>query len=402
MGEYQKPRTRQQMSKRWETPEWVKKHAEIRKSLDVESIVSETGTPLYLYSLNRILQNYRRLHSAFAPLNADLHYSVKANGNLDILRALNQAGAGFDCVSGGEIFRVLKAGAKADDIVFAGVGKTRDEITYALRNGIGWLNVENLLELDYIDAAAESIGLESVRIALRFNPQVTASTHPHIATGHGGAKFGLTADLIQNTLANAASYPRVNFAGVHIHIGSQLADTKATLAALEKTLSLIRPYPNLRTVNIGGGLPVVHRLDEDPPPVQDFVRALVPLLTDYEVMLEPGRSIVADAGLLISEVLYVKKQAGQLFYVIDASMTELIRPALYNAYHEILPLNQSDASPVIAQVVGPVCESTDVLARDRQLPPLQVGNKVAILTTGAYGMVMASNYNMPDPVRPKS
>ena len=254
--------------------------------------------------------------------------------------------------------------------------------------------MENLLELDYIDAAAEALGLESVRIALRFNPQVTASTHPHIATGHGGAKFGLTADLIQNTLANAASYPRVNFAGVHIHIGSQLADTKATLAALEKTLSLIRPYPNLRTVNIGGGLPVVHRLDEDPPPVQDFVRALVPLLTDYEVMLEPGRSIVADAGLLISEVLYVKKQAGQHFYVIDASMTELIRPALYNAYHEILPLRQSDASPVIAQVVGPVCESTDVLARDRQLPPLQVGDKLAILTTGAYGMVMASNYNM--------
>ncbi len=362
-------------------------------ALAVESIVSETATPVYIYSLGRVLENYRRLAAAFAPLNAKLHYSVKANGNLGIVSALINAGAGFDCVSGGEILRALTAGATAADIVFAGVGKTEAEIAYALRQGVGWLNVENPGELQHIQAAAEASGREAVQVALRFNPQVAAKTEPAIATGHGAAKFGMTAAFIQRLLARQAAFPRVKIAGIHLHIGSQLGDIAATRSAIKKALELIRPHPHIETINIGGGFPVAYQPGERLPSLRGFARALEPLLRGYRVLLEPGRCIVADAGILVATVLYVKEQAERLFYIVDASMTELLRPALYGAYHEIVPLRQTEASPARAQVVGPVCESTDVLARERLLPRLQAGDRIAILTAGAYGMAMASNYN---------
>ena len=361
--------------------------------LSLDAIASEVGTPVYIYSLPRLLENYRRLVETFAPLNAQIHYSVKANGNRAILRALNAAGSGFDCVSSGEIFRTLRAGGSARDIVFAGVGKTRQEIAFALQQGIGWFNVENVQELEHINACVAEMELGSQQVALRFNPQLPAKTHPYMATGHEAAKFGLTADVIETLMAEQDKYPHLEFAGVHIHIGSQLGDTAATVAALEKLLSLIRPWQQIKTINLGGGLPVAYRFSESFPPMSDFVSALVPYLQGYRVLLEPGRSIVADAGLLVAEVLYVKQQAGQLFHIVDASMAELIRTPLYQAYHEVLPLQQYDGDKIIAQVVGPVCESADVLARDRQLPPLQVGDKVALMTAGAYGMTMASNYN---------
>ena len=366
-------------------------------SVALDVIASQVGTPVYVYSLKRLLENYRRLRSAFAPLDAQLHYSVKANGSLAILRALNEAGAGFDCVSAGEIYRALRAGGDARKIVFAGVGKTRAEIDYAVEQGVGWINVENPLELDYIQAAAERCGRESARVALRLNPQVTASTHPHIATGHGGAKFGMTADVIDALLAAQQKYPRLDFAGIHIHIGSQLAEPESTLAALDKALALIRPYERIGTVNLGGGFPVAYRLGETVAPLDGFAAALAGRLRGYRLLLEPGRALVADAGALLAEVLYVKRQAGQLFTILDASMTELLRPALYQAHHEIFPLRESEGEREVTQVAGPVCESTDVLARDRLLPSLQVGDRVALMTTGAYGMAMASNYN----ARPK-
>lgn len=362
-------------------------------SIALDDIASQVGSPVYIYSLKRLLENYQRLREAFAALDPHLHYSVKANGSLAILRALQEAGAGFDCVSAGEIHRVLRVGGDPRKIVFAGVGKSRTEIDYAVEQGVGWLNVENPLELDYIQAAAERLGRDAVRVALRLNPQITANTHPHIATGHSGAKFGMTADVIGELLAAQREYPRIDFAGIHIHIGSQLADKGATLAALDKALALIRPYAQIRAVNLGGGFPVAYRLDEAIPPLGDFVAALASRLRGYCLLLEPGRTLVADAGVLLAEVLYVKRQAGQLFYILDASMTELLRPALYQAYHEILPLRESDDGREMAQVVGPVCESTDVLARDRLLPSLQVGDRVALMTAGAYGMAMASNYN---------
>ena len=359
----------------------------------VESIADAVETPVYIYSLKRIQQNLHRIRNAFSAVGAHVHYSAKANSNLDVLRTLVEAGAGIDAVSGGEIARALRAGARAGDIVFAGVGKTRSEIEYALECGVGWLNVENVLELDYINAAAQTLGLHDVKVALRLNPQVTANTHPHIATGHGAAKFGLTTEAIQGILAEKTRYPRLRIAGMHIHIGSQLDDAAATALALETLLELIQPYPEIRTINIGGGLPVAFRFDEKVSPVSDFVKRIEPLLKGYQVLLEPGRSIVADAGILVAAVLYVKRQAGQIFYIVDAGMSELIRPALYQAHHEIAPLNRSNANKENVQVVGPVCETADILASDREMPRLQVGDRVAVMTAGAYGMVMASNYN---------
>ena len=361
--------------------------------LGIESIVKETGTPVYIYSLKRVLDNYRRLRSAFAHLGARVHFSVKSNGSLAILRALENAAAGFDCVSAGEIYLALKAGARGEDIVFAGVGKTRGEIAYAIAKGIGWFNAENGLELRYINDAAAAAGAGSVRVALRLNPQVTANTHPFMATGHGAAKFGLTADVIGDILAHQEEYPRLDIAGIHMHIGSQLGDSAATLSALDKLLELIRPWPQITTINLGGGLPVAYRFDEAIPSLDDFAAALASRLSGYETLLEPGRSIVADAGILVAEILYVKRQAGQVFYIVDASMAEMIRPALYGAHHEIMPLRKTDAELITAQVVGPVCESADVLARDRRLPVLSEGDMLALLTAGAYGMSMASNYN---------
>ena len=361
--------------------------------VSVAAIASEAGTPIYIYSLKRVRQNFCRLRDAFSQADAHIHYSVKANSNLDVLRTLTQAGAGIDAVSGGEIFRALRAGANPKDIVFAGVGKSREEIKYALEQGVGWLNVENVLELDYINATADSLDIESARVALRLNPQVTANAHPYMSTGHGAAKFGLTAQVIQEVLAAAERFPRIAFAGIHIHIGSQLGDTKATLGAVKKLLELIRPYPKIDTINLGGGLPTAYRFGEGVPTAADFAEALAPHLKGYRVLIEPGRSLVADAGILVAEVQYVKRQAGQTFYIVDASMTELMRPSLYQAHHEIVPLVQSSGDLSLTQIVGPVCETADVLAKDRELPRLQVGDKIAIMTAGAYGMVMSSNYN---------
>ena len=361
--------------------------------IEAESIVGEVNTPVYIYSLKRVLANLQRLEQAFAPLNAHIHYSAKANASGAIIRALIEAGAGIDAVSAGEIYRALTAGAKAKDIVFAGAGKTRAEILYAIEQGVGWINVENVLELEYIQAAADALGLRGVQVALRLNPLVTANTHPYMSTGHGGAKFGLTAGAIDEILINAKRFPRIDFAGVHMHIGSQLGDTSATMQALEKLLAIIQPYPQIGTINLGGGLPVAYRFDQEIPSLEDFAGALAPQLQGYRVLLEPGRSLVADAGILVTTVLYIKRQADQLFYIVDGSMAEFIRPALYQAHHEVVPLAESEAEVEIAHVVGPVCETADILAVDRELPRLEVGDRLAVMTTGAYGMAMASNYN---------
>ena len=360
--------------------------------VDVSEIVNEVGTPTYIYSLKRILDNLHRIQNAFVALKPHIHYSAKANGNLTILRTLIQAGVGIDAVSGGEIHRALLAGAKPQDIVFAGVGKSKSEIEYAIEKGFGWFNVENEAECQLIQEFSAKYDKIS-KVALRLNPQVSAQTHPNIATGHGGAKFGLTAEVIQKILASQNQYPNLEFAGIHIHIGSQLHDTQATKEAVEKVLELIEPYPKIQTINIGGGLPAQYHQNENLPSFQDFANQLQPILEGYQVILEPGRSIVADAGIFVCKVLYIKKQAGQIFAIVDGSMTELIRPMLYQAKHDIVLVHLSELPQQTTQLVGPVCETTDVLAKDIALPPLQIDDLVAILTTGAYGMVMASNYN---------
>jgi diaminopimelate decarboxylase len=362
-------------------------------AIPVTEIVAQTGTPVYIYSLPRVIENLERIRKAFAGVDSHIHYSAKANANTAVLRTLIEAGVGIDTVSAGEIHKSLLAGAKAEDIVFAGVGKTRDELAYALEKGVSWINVENTGELDFINAIVTELGRSSARVALRLNPNVQANTHRYIATGHGAAKFGLSADAAAEILAHQTAYPKVSIEGIHIHIGSQLHDTAATRHALEIALELIAPYPNIRTVNIGGGLPVAYKPDEDIPTWESFAETLMPLLEGYTVLLEPGRSIIADAGILVASVLYSKQHDGQNILITDGSMAELIRPALYQAQHEIVPIHEASSAKVLTQIVGPVCESADQLGHDVALPPLQPGDLLAVLTAGAYGMVMASNYN---------
>ncbi len=360
-------------------------------SVPVREIVAETGTPVYIYSLPRALENFRRIRAAFP--TAHLHYSAKANANLALLQALVRAGAGIDAVSGGEIYRALLAGAPPEQIVFAGVGKTGQELYYAVEQDIGWFNLENVHEAHKLNSIAAECG-KTVRVAPRFNPDVTANTQPQIATGHSAAKFGLTAAAIRDLLARQDETPNLRYAGLHLHIGSQLHDTAATLQALRAALDLIAPYPQIQTINLGGGLPVAYQPGEPLPSPESFAAAILPLLDGYELILEPGRSIIADAGVLITRVLYLKQQGGQRFVIVDAGMTDLIRPALYDAHHAIIPVTESQSSErQTAQVVGPVCESTDVLGHDVELPPVARGDCLAILTVGAYGMVMSSNYN---------
>ncbi|HEX2906422.1 MAG TPA: alanine racemase, partial [Phototrophicaceae bacterium] len=276
-------------------------------SVSVSEIAAQVGTPAYIYSLPRALANLRRIQTAFTGIETHLHYSAKANANLAVLGALAQAGAGVDAVSGGEIYRALRAGTPPENIVYAGVGKTPAELHYALEQGVGWFNVENVAELRWLNDLAAQIG-RSPRVALRLNPDITANTHPSIATGHGGAKFGLPVDTVRELLAHQTDYPHLNFAGIHIHIGSQLHDTQATQTAVEIALETIAPYDQMRTVNIGGGIPAAYTSAETLPTIEDFAAALKPLLTGYSVLLEPGRSIIADAGLLVIQVLYIKQQ----------------------------------------------------------------------------------------------
>jgi diaminopimelate decarboxylase len=366
-------------------------------SVPVTDIVQTVGTPVYIYSLRRALNNLWRIKAAFAALDTHIHYSAKANANLAVLRALIEAGAGVDTVSGGEIYKALKAGASPENIVFAGVGKSVSEIQFALEKGVGWFNVENVRELDFINDIAATMGRTGVKIALRLNPDVTANTHPYIATGHGGAKFGLTADVIADVLKQQSKWLNLDFAGLHLHIGSQLGDTVATQKAVQKALDLLAPYPHMKTLNIGGGMPARYDSKTELPSFEAFANDLTPLLKDYTVLLEPGRSIIADAGILVGQVLYTKNQAAQSIAITDASMTELIRPALYQAKHEIVPVAENTAATQPTQVVGPVCETADVIGRDIPLPTLAEGDLLAALTAGAYGSVMSSNYN----ARPK-
>jgi diaminopimelate decarboxylase len=358
----------------------------------LEDIIKSVGTPVYIYSLPRTLSNLTRIQRAFAAVQPHIHYSAKANSNLAVLKTLVEAGIGIDVVSRGEIQRALLAGARPANIVFAGVGKTADEIRYALEIGVGWFNVENVAELAFINATAKPF--QKPRVALRLNPDIPAPTHRHIATGHKGAKFGLSIATVKDILAQRHTYSNVDIAGLHIHIGSQLHNTEATQQAIEIALDCIRPYPDIRTLNIGGGLAVAYSQDDPVPDWETFAAAVTPLLTGYDVILEPGRSIIADAGILAMTVLYTKEQATERFLITDASMAELIRPALYEAHHEIIPVRrESDRDESRYHIVGPVCESADALGHDVPLPAPQSGEYLAALTAGAYGMVMASNYN---------
>jgi len=367
------------------------------QDVPLADLASAFATPLYVYSRQRLEANYRRVADAFVPLGARVRYSVKANSSSAILRLLRDWASGFDVVSSGELYRTLRAGADPKTIVFAGVGKTDAELNFAVESGVGWINVESSEEIEALDAIANAKGARP-RAALRLNPVVEADTHPHIATGGARSKFGIDLDEAERLLAEATRFPHVDLAGLHVHVGSQLASPDATVEAVRKALVLIDRY-RLRMLDIGGGFPVNYGADENSttltPDPSVFAQALASMLRhrDLELLIEPGRSIVADAGLLLTRVLSVKQRERRRMVVVDAGMTELIRPALYGAHHPIVPLDMQQADPVATDVVGPVCESADAFARDRPLPPLKRGDLLAITHAGAYGMSMASNYN---------
>ena len=359
----------------------------------LDDLADHYGTPLYIYSRAQLEANYRRVDTAFASLNARLHFSVKANANGALLRLLHDLGAGFDVVSGGELFRALRAGADPATIVFAGAGKTYAELAYAIDQGVGWINVESAQELDVLDQIAAARACRS-SIALRVNPAVNADTHHHIATGGHRSKFGIDVDEACSILENVAHYPHLDIAGLHIHIGSQLATPDGTVAAIKRILPLTEVHP-IRLLDLGGGFPVAYRPADRFPGPAEFAAKIIPLLKDrsFQIAIEPGRSISANAGALIATVQYVKPRDGRHIVVLDASMTELIRPALYDAYHHIEAAKRGEDAAELADIVGPVCESADVLGADRVLPIVQRGDRIIIFNAGAYGMSMASNYN---------
>jgi len=363
-------------------------------------IAAKAGTPCYVYSAATILANYGAYDDALQGTPHTICYALKANGNLAILRLLARAGAGFDIVSGGELYRVLKAGGDPAKVVFSGVGKTSEEIDAALAAGIFAFNCESEPELALVDALAHRRGIHA-RVALRVNPDVEADTHAHIATGSLGHKFGIDIGQAEAAYERARQHQNLLLEGVSCHIGSQLFDFEPMMQAADRVLELIACLRAkglaIRHVDLGGGLGIAYKPDDPAPPIASFAAAVRQKVAgrDLHVFLEPGRSIVGNAGVLLSRVLYRKKSGDKEFVVVDAAMNDLIRPALYDAHHEILPLRASSSAScgLRADVVGPVCESGDFLAQDRQMPEVFPGDLLAVCTAGAYGFAQASNYN---------
>jgi diaminopimelate decarboxylase len=361
-------------------------------------IAQQAGTPCYVYSAQAILSNYRAYDEAFGAQAHTVCYAVKANSNLAILSLLARAGAGFDIVSGGELFRVLKAGGDPKKIVFSGVGKTVPEIDAALKAGIFVFNCESEPELSLIDALAHRYGIQA-RVAMRVNPDVDAATHAYISTGRLAHKFGIDIADAEAVYERACQHENLLMEGVSCHIGSQLMNPAPVMEAVDRVLNLIDRLRmkgfDIRHADLGGGLGIAYKPEDSTPAICGFIREMCARLKDrgLHAMIEPGRSIVGAAGALLSRVLYRKTTGDKNFVVIDAAMNDLIRPALYSAYHEILPVRETNAPTSKVDVVGPVCETGDFLARDRELPEVMPGDTVAICTAGAYGFVQSSNYN---------
>ncbi len=373
-------------------------HAE---NVPLRTIAAAVGTPFYCYSTATLVRHYRVFRDAMAGLDALVCFAVKANSNLAVLRTLARQGAGADVVSGGELKRALAAGVPAQRIVFSGVGKTPDEMTAALNVGILQFNVESEAELAVLSAVASRLGRRAA-VAFRVNPDVDAKTHAKISTGKAENKFGVPWSRAREIYARAAQLPGIEVVGVDVHIGSQLTELGPFDEAFARVVDLVRALRAdghaIRRVDLGGGLGIPYDRAGAPPPhperYAEVVRRAVSGL-DCQIILEPGRLIAGNAGVLVAKVIYVKEGESRRFVIIDAAMNDLIRPSLYDAYHEIVPVRAAAPNAIMAaaDVVGPVCETGDVFATDRALPPLAADDLVAILSAGAYGAVMASTYN---------
>ena len=368
------------------------------EGLSVESVASQVGTPFYLYSHATLQRNLTDFDSAFSDIPHLTAFAVKANSNLAVLRLVAKQGLGADIVSGGELYRAIQAGIDPEKIVFAGVGKTDEEIEYALEMKIQMFNVESGDEIRAINNVALRVG-KKASVALRINPDVDPMTHPYIATGLKKSKFGIGSKFALDSLDAATQCEGVDVVGVHMHIGSQLTKVTPFVDAVKRLLGLMKQLEergiNLRYLNIGGGLGISYQ-DETPPRPADLANALTPLLKDLKItlILEPGRVIVGNAGILVTKVVYTKAGDGKNFVIVDAAMNDLLRPSLYDAYHKILPVTlKKDKSSMVVDIVGPICESGDFLAKDRELPELKQGDLLAVMSAGAYAFTMSSNYN---------
>jgi diaminopimelate decarboxylase len=380
------------------------------EDVSVVDLAERFGTPLYVYSQAAILGQLKALLEAFAALDPLVCYSVKANSNLGILSLMHQHGSGFDVVSSGELHRVGVAGGDPRKTVFAGVGKTDDEIRAGLEAGVLMFNVESEAELEAINDVALGIG-KVAPIALRVNPDVDPKTHRYISTGKKESKFGMDIERAERAARQVLAMPGLEMIGLHMHIGSQITTTEPYVGAVAKGVDLIARFRALghpiSWYNIGGGFGIAYR-GAEAKPVEEFARVIVPQLraTECRLALEPGRVIVGNAGVLVSRVIFAKKSGEKHFVIQDAAMNDLIRPALYEGFHGIWPVvspagfaappadfESPGEGALACDVVGPVCESGDFLAKDRPLPPLRRGDLLAVFSAGAYGMVMASNYN---------
>lgn len=367
------------------------------EDVPVSKIVEKAGTPLYIYSHKTFLQHLNAYKNAFDGYNHTICFALKANSNGAILRLLAKNGSGADVVSGGELFLALKAGIPAEKIVYAGVGKTDDEIAYALKSRILMFNVESSDELKVISRIAAKLSVNAP-IALRVNPDIDPKTHPYISTGLKESKFGIPIEDALEHYGFAKRLSNIEIVGIHKHIGSQITKVKPFVDALKKVLMLAdnlkRSGIDIKHLDMGGGLGIDYNGDSPPNP-EDLSKAVLPLLKKYNFNLisEPGRSIAGNAGILVTKALYLKQHAKKEFVIVDAGMNDLIRPSLYNSFHNIMPVRKNSRKKVTVDIVGPICESGDFLGKNRKINRVMQGELLAVMSAGAYGFTMSSTYN---------
>ncbi|MDD4183120.1 MAG: diaminopimelate decarboxylase [Candidatus Omnitrophica bacterium] len=368
------------------------------EGVSVEALAKKFGTPLYVYSHATLLDHYHKLKTAFREISPLICYSVKANSNLSILKVLVGAGCGLDIVSGGELFRAIKAGCPANKIVYASVGKTDGEIRVSIKRGILFFNVESIAELENINRIAKIFN-KTVNIAIRINPDVEPKTHKFITTGKLTNKFGIDFKSAYEIIIQRYRFTNLNICGLHIHIGSQITEPSPYVAAILKVTSFVNKLKaqgiSLKYLNIGGGLGIIYN-NENPQTAEKFAQKILPLLknTGLKIIMEPGRFIAGNAGVLLTKVLYIKSTPLKKFVIVDSGMNDLVRPALYDAYHQLLPARSIHNAPLEkVDVVGPICESADYFAKERRMARVKSGDYLAVMGAGAYGFSMASNYN---------
>lgn len=368
------------------------------EDIALEDIAQKVGTPFYCYSYAALTERFAQLKKAYRAVNPLICFSVKSNSNIAVLRALVKKGAGLDIVSGGELYRSMKAGCDPKRIVYAGVGKTEREIADALRVGILLFNVESEQELALISRVATRLK-KKAHVAIRINPNVDARTHAYITTAKAENKFGINLIQAEALLAKRGEYKNVDIAGIHIHIGSQITEAEPFVKAIKKTVRFMdamrKKGVSLRYLNLGGGLGIVYKNEKVQTPVQ-FAKKIVPLIKDkgYKIIFEPGRFIAGNSGVFVTKVIYTKDAQAKRFLIVDGAMNDLMRPSLYQAYHEALPVSKNARrKKTKVDIVGPVCESGDFLAKDRILAECFPGEMLVLLGAGAYGFTMSSNYN---------